>query len=401
MPRAIFAVTAEMVSVDEALAKLAEYPLVRRTERLALSKCLGRRLAEAVTAPFDRPAHDLSAMDGYAVRLADVANPGAELRVIGEAPAGKPFSGKVGSGETVRIFTGSHIPDGANHVVMQEHVMRDGDRATFRDGYDKSAFIRAAGMDFAKGAELLTAGIRISPSVIALAASANRAELEVEARPRIAVIANGDELVPPGTDLRSGQAIDANRPALMAMVEQMGGEPVDCGILPDDPDAIDKAIETDVDLFLPVGGASVGDHDHMRQAFRRASFEIVFDKVAVRPGKPCWFATRGDRRVLGLPGNPASALVCATLLLGPLLGHPWREETARLEVPLAANGPREHFMRASVRRGADASLLARIAPSQDSSLIAPMVECDALVRRPANAKACKTGDRIAILLPGW
>ncbi len=391
--------TAEFVSVDEALALLAENPLARSTERLAIARCGGRRLAETIMAPFDRPAHALSAMDGYAVRLADVAKPGAKLTVIGEARAGHPFSGSVGPGETVRLFTGSRIPPDADHVVMQEEVERSADRARIGNGYSQPAFVRAAGIDFTAGTELLSPGVRLSPAMIALAASANRAELDVEARPRIGIMANGDELVAPGTEVRSGQAIDANRPGLLAMAEAMGGDPVDCGILADDPAAIEAAITADVDVFVPVGGASVGDHDYMRGAFQRAGFEMVFDKVAIRPGKPCWFGRRGKQRVLGLPGNPASALVCARLFLGPLLGRDWTEHTARLETPLAANGRREHFMRAAVWRDPDGSLRASVAPSQDSSLLTPLVEYDGLVRRHAYAEACQAGSTVAALVP--
>lgn len=390
------------LSYDAALEAVLAHRPARASEQVALALAAGRVLAEDVTAALDRPAADVSAMDGYAVRLEDVARAGARLALIGEAPAGAPFAGRVGPGECVRVFTGSVLPEGASHVVIQEETQRDGAIVTCTGTHPAPLHIRARGRDMRAGAPLLGAGTRLDPLALSVIAAANRGAVSVAARPRVAILANGRELKPPGSALGPGETVDANAPGLAALVEAWGGEPIGLGIAGDSLPAIAERIAAagPVDLFLPVGGASVGDHDLMRPAFEAAGFEPVFQHVAVRPGKPTWFSARADATaVLGLPGNPASALVCAHLFLKPwLTGAPPTFVPARLSAPLDANGPRESFLRAGARLDGDARLMIEAAADQDSSLLSPFLKANALIRRRPGAEAAPAGALVEALL---
>ncbi|WP_084396853.1 molybdopterin molybdotransferase MoeA [Henriciella aquimarina] len=390
-----------LISVDEALALLRGQAIAPGTETVALEGAQGRHLAEPVIARVSRPPAAVSAMDGYAVRLADVRNSGAKLTVIGEAPAGAPFEGRLDAGQAVRIFTGGEIPDGADHIVIQEDAMRDDDTLVCREAYDASQFIRPAGLDFTEGDTVLPEGARLGAGELALAASANVAALTVHKRLRVGILANGNELKAPGSDLAPGEIVNSNPAGLAALIREWGGDPVDLGIARDTLKSIRDSVAAapEIDIFLPVGGASVGDHDLMRPAFAAEGFEPVFQKIAVKPGKPTWFSARDAQRVLGLPGNPASALVCAHLFLKPLLtGRSHSFVPARLAAPVAANGPREHFMRAALAVSDDGRLVATPAANQDSSLIRPFIESQALLRRETNAPALGAGDVADCLL---
>ena len=397
----------DLISVDEAHRRLGEHALLPQTETLSVADAQGRVLAEAITARVSRPPAAVSAMDGYAVRLDDVREAGARLAVIGEAPAGAPFERPVGTGQAVRIFTGGEMPAGTNHIVIQEDTDRDGDTVICRDAYDHSEFVRPAGLDFAAGDTLLTPGTRLCAGELALAAAANHATLPVQRKLRVGILANGNELKPPGSDLAPGEIVNSNPAGLAALIRDWGGEPVDLGIAADTIDAIRSAIAgaPDIDIFLPVGGASVGDHDLMRPAFAAEGFEPVFEKVAVRPGKPTWFSRTASKRVLGLPGNPASALVCAHLFLQPLLtGAPLPLVKARLAAPLPANGPREQYMRAAISLTDGGVVMAHAAANQDSSLITPFIRSAGLIRRLPGAPGMETGqvvDCILIRAPRW
>ena len=392
-----------LVSVEDALGLLKAHALDLPVQKVTVADCAGRRLAETAIARLTQPPAAVSAMDGYAVRLADVRAPGARLTVIGAAPAGAPFAGEVGPGQAVRIFTGGHLPAGADHIVIQEDTAPDGEKIHCLNGYDASEFVRAAGLDFAEGERLIEAGAVLTPAALALAAAANLGDLSVFRRPRVGILANGDELRPPGSDLLPGQVVNANAGGLGALVSFWGGEPVDLGIAPDSPDAILEHIQTtNIDLFLPVGGASVGDHDHMRAAFLKAGFKPVFEKIAVKPGKPTWFSQRGNQRVLGLPGNPASAFVCAQLFLRPLLTGTFTLPVlpAILAAPLPANGNREQFLRAHISLSPHGQLMAETARNQDSSLLKPLLWSNGLIRRAAHAPAEPAGASLNFLLIG-
>ena len=310
-----------MISVSEAITLLLEHRSSRPVITMALANCLGATLAEDIKAKITLPPLAASAMDGYAVKLSDVRKAGVKLTVIGESPAGHPFQGTVNMGEAVRIFTGGAVPKGADHIVIQENAEREDDILTTLFDNETPRHIRQAGIDFAKGDTLLTKGTVIGPMHIAIAAAANHAVLPIYKRPVIALIANGDELKVPGSEVFETDIISSNPAGLGALIRHWGGEVMDMGIASDSLEAITSLIHKakDADIIVPVGGASVGDHDYMRDAFKTCGLTSIFEKVAVRPGKPTWFGTlkskTGDEQVvLGLPGNPASAVVCAHLL---------------------------------------------------------------------------------------
>ena len=391
-----------LISVDDALAHLAQHALGLPAQTVPLAAALGARLAAPVIAKVSRPPARVSAMDGYAVRLSDVGTPGARLHVTGDAPAGRPFEGVVGKGKALRIFTGSVIPDGADHVVIQEEADRNGDTLVCHKAYAEAQFVRAVGIDFAKGDELLSAGDVVSPAGLSIAAAANHGTLSIYRRPRVGILANGDELRSPGSALEPGQIVNSNPEGLGALIRQWGAEPVDLGVADDTMDSIRTRIGAapDIDIFLPVGGASVGDHDLMRPAFAIAGFTLVFEKVAVRPGKPTWFSTRDAQRVLGLPGNPASAFVCAHLFLRPLIegGIGRSLICARSVSPLPDAGRRETYLRAHVHADAKGMLRVEAAVNQDSSLIRPFLTTNALIRRLADAPPAAAGDLVEVLM---
>ena len=389
-----------LISVEQAVGLLRSTRLPINTERVSIEHALGRRLAHPVIAQTTQPPSAMSAMDGYAVRLEDVGVPGARLKLIGEAPAGRPFDGRVRKGTSVRIFTGSVVPDGADHIVIQENTERDGDEVISLQSYDQSRHIRAAGLDFVEDDILVEAGTVLAPGHLAAAAASNNAAVQVETRLRVGMLPNGDELRRPGSDLAPGEIINSNPLGLAGLIQAWGGEAIDLGVAADSKESIKAHIEAaDVDILLPIGGASVGDYDHMHAAVSDAGFNPVFQKVAVRPGKPVWFSKTNNVLALGLPGNPASAIVCAHLFLAPLLGVDWRTAlvTAKLVGEIGENGPREHFMRARIEINDDGELEIDPAPNQDSSLLRTFVTCNALIRRLPNDAARLAGHKVRAL----
>jgi len=357
-----------MISVSQALSEIAKHRAQPLTERVPLNALIGTTLAQDISAKVTLPPRDASAMDGYAARFEEACEAGKILRVIGEAPAGTPFDGSVGPGECVRIFTGSVIPHGADTIVIQENVTRDGDIITTLHDAEVPRHIRKAGIDFKTGDILARKSDTIGPAQIALLAAGNHDSALVCRRPRVAIIANGDELRVPGSKLLPGQIINSNPPFLASLIESWGGIAVQAGIAGDTQDDILAMIKTcaDADIIVPVGGASVGDHDHMRAAFAKAGLHMIFEKIAVKPGKPTWFGMLGQQRVLGLPGNPASAAVCAHLFLRPLMtGQSAASAQARLTKPVSANGPRESYLRARIIAGLDGMTVTPF-PKQDS-----------------------------------
>ncbi len=377
------------------------------TEAMSLTDADGCWLAEPVTAGRDQPPFDASSMDGWAVRRADV-HPGARLAIVGESAAGHDAGVTVGAGQAARIFTGAALPPGTDRVVIQEEAQRDGETVVLAAAPDAPTWIRPQGCDFRAGAVLLEPGTRLNPWRLALAASAGRATVTCRRRPVVALLSTGDELVAPGTAAGPHQIYDACAPALAAFVRRSGGTAVLLGRARDDDASILAAIDAGAfDLLVTVGGASVGDHDRVKPAIRSIGGALSVEGVAVRPGKPVWFARLADGRpLLGLPGNPASALVCAELFLGPLIaalqGGTAEATTvhAILEGRLAANGPREHYMRAIVETGAGGDPRVRPMSDQDSSLVTVMAAANALVRRLPNAAALEAGARVEVLVPG-
>jgi len=393
-----------MISVQEALSRiLAERPH-QSPVTLPLAETQGCILAQDIIAKTTLPPLSASAMDGYAVRLVDVREVGAKLSVIGEAPAGHPFPGQVNKGQAVRIFTGGTVPEGADHIVIQENVTREGDKIIMNTPSEAHRHIRKAGIDFFEGTKLVSAGVHIGPPEIALAAAANHAEIIVYPRLKVALLANGDELQPPGTDLKPGEIISSNPLALGALITQWGGKVLDMGIARDNLSDISILIDRagEADILIPIGGASVGDHDYMRQAFRDAGLEMIFEKVAVRPGKPTWFGKLGEQCVLGLPGNPASAIVCAHLFLKVLMVQK-RELSytkAILTENVPVNGPRETYLRGLAKFTDTGQLTVTPFPRQDSSLISPFARANVLIKLPVEGGPWKDGELTDILLLG-
>lgn len=394
-----------MISVDEALAEIGKAGEPLESETVAIGEAAGRVLARDVVAPIDQPPFRSSAMDGYAVRFAD-ARRGATLKVVGEAAAGKPFTGAIGPGEAARIFTGGVVPKGADHVVIQEDVTAKDGAVAINDEQREPANIRDAGIDFRAGAIVRKAGVRLAPADLGLIASANVAEVFVRRRPVVAFFDNGDELVEPGAPLGDGAIVGSLRFSFAPLIASWGGVPLYLGRAGDDRASIDPLLKRarDADVLVTIGGASVGDHDHMRPAFLAAGGAMTFSKVSVKPGKPTWFGSLHRTRVLGLPGNPASALVCAHLFLRPLMsamvgaGEEAPRFRAALKGTIGANGPRESYLRARIEAEAAGRLVVSPFRNQDSSLLTPLAEGNCLIRRRAEAPAAADGELVDCFL---
>ncbi|ADK99420.1 gephyrin-like molybdotransferase Glp [Brevundimonas subvibrioides] len=371
-------------------------------EPVPLIEADGRWLAEPVVALRDQPPFDASAMDGWAVRTMDLGT--LALRIVGESAAGRGRDTPLGPGETVRIFTGAPLPPGADRVVIQEEASRDGDHLTVPASADAPAWVRPRGADYGNGARLLEAGLRLSPWRVALAASAGRPEVLCARRPRVAILAGGDEVVEPGTPAGPYQIHDAAGPGVALVARRAGAEVRRLALVGDTLDAIAEGLgHASADLIVTIGGASVGDHDLLKPAARTLGATLLVEGVAMRPGKPVWFATLPDGRLLlGLPGNPVSALVCAELFLVPLLAAMQGGRVApafrpmTLAEALPANGPRDHYMRAVIVRDEDGLATIRALPDQDSSMVTVLAGADALLRRPPHAPALAAGDPVPV-----
>jgi molybdopterin molybdotransferase len=391
-----------MATVEQALALLAEHGARRVTglEAVPLAAALGRRLAEPVEARVSQPPAAVSAMDGYAVRHADMKM-GAALRVTGESRAGVPFAGSIAPGEAVRIFTGAHVPPGADHILIQEDTKREGDTVTVTFEQPHPANIRRAGRDFSAGDTLVPAGHVIGEGAISLAAAGNVARLIVSKAPRIGVLANGDELVAPGETLAPGQVVNSIQPALLALIRRWGAVALDLGLSRDSEEDVRNRIKAPCDVIVSIGGASVGDYDVVRTAFAAEGYDPIFEKVAVKPGKPTWYSANSATLALGLPGNPAAAMVTAQLFLRPLIdaltgGAPDAAPPSRAHTQsnLPATGNREEYLRAVLSTDSKGAATIRAAEDQDSSLLSPFLTANALIRRPANAPSVAAGDLV-------
>ncbi|MEF2073226.1 molybdopterin molybdotransferase MoeA [Consotaella aegiceratis] len=394
-----------MISVEEAVAQLVEgVEPASGTEDVALHDALERVLATELRATRTQPDFDSSAMDGYAVRAADLADLSRSLEVIGEAAAGSAFDGSVGSGQAVRIFTGAPVPAGADSILIQENAETLGDRLIRATAAPSTGqHIRPAGNDFAQDDILLSVGTWLRPGALALAASGGHPILTVRRRPRVAVLATGSELVAPGEPVGPAQIVASNGYGVAAIVRRAGGEILDYGIAPDDPAKIaacvDRAIDERIDLLVTIGGASVGDHDHIGAVFEAKGVSLDFWKVAMRPGKPIMAGRLNGMRLIGLPGNPASSLVAASVFLRPLVralaGRQPEPLTrvGRTGVALPANpSERTNFLRSISELSAEGGAIVTPMDRQDSSLLSIYARASALLMRPAQAARAEAGD---------
>ena len=397
-----------MISVAEARSRILRTLEPMPAEQIGLADGLGRVLARDVAARRTQPPLAVSAMDGYAVRAADVATLPARLAVIGYAPAGRAFAGTVGAGQAVRIFTGAPVPAGADTIVIQENTeAAEDEHVTVVTGEaPPGRYVRPAGLDFSEGDVLLRAGQVLSARDLGLAAGMNVPWLMVRRQPRVAILATGDEIVMPGDPIGADQIVSSNALALAGFIEADGGIPVDLGIAPDSAEAL-KAMAAGArgtDLVITTGGASVGDHDLIKSVLGEVGLEVDFWRIAMRPGKPLIFGQLAGTPLLGLPGNPVSSLVCAVIFLRPalaaLLGADAPQgtiETAVLGIDLTANDEREDYLRAALERDDRGQKVAMPFGIQDSSMFANMARADCLVIRPPHAPAAPAGTKVEIL----
>ncbi|NNE57344.1 MAG: molybdopterin molybdotransferase MoeA [Hellea sp.] len=398
-----------MISVTEARRLIIQNADPLPLEEIPVQTCAGRINGEDLMALRTQPPFDASAMDGYAVRSEDAVQ-GNTLSVIGEAPAGLPFDGEVGPGQAVRIFTGGIIPNGADHIIIQEDVDRSEDQITVTDTQNPPRHIRKAGVDFHFGDGLFEDGTRLGALHSSVLASAGISEIKVHQKPRVAIFSNGDELTEIGAPARPGSIISSTQTALTSWLRAWGAEADYLGIARDSLESLAAMIEKakGYDVIVPLGGASVGDYDLVKTAFETAGYEPLFSKIAVKPGKPTWFGRLGGRLILGLPGNPASGLVCAQIFLRPLI-EALSGLTPSTDVPIQkavltdavdANGPRANFLRADVKIAADGRLMATPFPRQDSSLLTPFAKASAFIVQMPNSRALEKDDLCNVMIWG-
>ncbi|MBO43979.1 MAG: molybdopterin molybdenumtransferase MoeA [Rhodospirillaceae bacterium] len=394
-----------MLSVEEARERIISAMNLLPASEIGISEAFGRVLAADVTARRSQPPHAISAMDGYAVKAADIATLPIILKVVGYAPAGAAYNGTLQSGEAVRIFTGAPVPDGADTVIIQEDTDLDGDFVTIKDGAP-GLHIRAAGLDFSEGDCLLSNGRIITARDAGLLAAMNRPWVKVRRKPRVAILSTGDEIVMPGDPVGPNQIVSANSIGLAAIVRLFGGEPILLGIAPDDRDGLANmaAGARGMDLLLTTGGASVGDHDLIQEVLGDIGLELDFWKIAMRPGKPLIFGNFDGTPMLGLPGNPVSSMVCAILFLRPamqaLLGIADQQthmEEAILGAPLGQNGSREDYVRATMSQDENGARKVTPFPVQDSSMMVTLSQSDCFIVRPPNARPMTIDETVTIL----
>lgn len=392
-----------MIPVEVALERVLDLCEPLEAETIDLRDAAGRVLAEPVRARLDQPPFAASAMDGYAIRDDDHV-PARKLKVIGTSAAGRGYKGKVSPGQAARIFTGAPLPEGADRVVLQEDVARDGDMITLGPKLEEARHVRPAGQDFQKGF-LFHQRRRLSPADLALIAAMNVPRVTAYRRAEVAILATGDELVMPGETPGPDQIIASNGFALAAIAEEEGALARMLPIARDDEESLRFALDLarDADLIVTIGGASVGDHDLVAKVVRAAGAEQSFHKVAMRPGKPLMAGRLGRSIMIGLPGNPVSSIVCGHVFMRPMLRAlhglpkaPLPTGRARLGTDVAANGPRTHFMRARLSQE-DGQIAITPFDRQDSALLTVMAEADALLIRPAQDGPRKRGEEVRFI----
>src|SRR5215471_5581412 len=394
--------------VAEALARVLAHTEPLAAVATPLADAHGRVLAADLPALRTQPPANVSAMDGYAVHSQDVASAPVRMKLVGEVAAGHPFHGVVGRGEAARIFTGGVLPPSTDTIVIQENTVREGDVVLVNEAPAKGKHVRVEGLDFQRGAVLLATGHRLTDRDLALAAAMNHPTVPVHRCPKVALLATGDELVMPGGTPGFGQIVYSNGYATMALARREGCEVEDLGIVPDrlaeTAAGVRRARDIGADILVTSGGASVGDYDLVREALAAEGLALSFWKVALRPGRPMMHGRLGSMHVLGLPGNPVSAYVCAVLFLVPLIRQLAGRsdvvpplETARLGCGLPGNDERADYLRAVLTAGPDGIPVAIPAPVQDSSMLMPLAHADCLLVREPFAPAARAGARCAII----
>ena len=395
-----------MLTVAEARARIVSAFTPLPAEQVSIANALGRVLAEPIHARLTQPPFAVSAMDGYAVRAADVTRVPVTLKIAGYAPAGSSYAHALKAGEAVRIFTGAPLPDGADAIVIQEDTEASGDSVLVKEGAPAGRYVRPAGLDFKHGDLGLAAGKRLGARDIGLAAAMNHPWLQVRRRPRVAILATGDEIVMPGEPVGPQQIVSSNGLALAAFLSAAGAEPIDLGVAADNRDALKRlaAGAAGADLLVTTGGASVGDHDLVKAALGEQGMAVDFWKIAMRPGKPLMFGNIGATKVIGLPGNPVSTLVCSLVFVRPalraMLGQQpsvTGEETALAGRDLAANDSREDYLRSTLSRDEQGRLVVTPFGKQDSSMQFLMQQAQCLLVRPVQAPALPKGSPVRIL----
>jgi len=398
-----------MLSIEEALANIRNAISPVPTEEIFVADALGRVLAEDIVATVSHPPRNVSSMDGYAVRAADIGSLPVTLTQIGEAAAGHTFEGTVGAGQCTRIFTGGGLPQGADTIVIQEDTDADGDRITIREAGPEGDWVRPEGLDFTAGKTLLPAGHMMTARDVGLASAAGATWIRVRRKPRIAVLSTGDEVVMPGAPRRADQIVSSNTVALLAYAQVMGAEAISLGIAEDKPESL-KARLADAqgfDMLVTSGGASVGDHDLVQSAFGEEGLDLGFYKIAMRPGKPLIFGHIGKTVLLGLPGNPVSTGVTAAIFVRAaveeMLGLAPKPlyEAAILGADLPKNGKRLDFMRASLTPSETEMPTATPFDRQDSSMLAAFAHADCLIMREIGAPPTKAGETVKIVRLGF
>lgn len=402
-----------LLPVEDALAAILRGVTPTETEMVPIFACRNRVLAADLASLRTQPPFATSAMDGYAVRAQDIASPGARLKLVGTSAAGHRFAGGISPGETVRIFTGAPLPDGADTILIQENAIVSSNLVEATQSEPRGRFVRASGLDFRQGDVLLTAGTELGAREIALAAAMNHGVLPVRRRPRVAILATGDELVPPGGVAGPDQIIASNHLAIASAVESFGAEAILLGIAEDNFSSLEKHIanarEAPADVLVTIGGASVGDHDLVQSALGREGMALDFWRIAMRPGKPLMFGQLGAMRILGLPGNPVSSIVCALIFIRPLvralLGQQLPDadisEEAIAGADFAANDERQDYLRAIITGKNNALPVVVAQPKQDSSMLATLASSDVLVVRRPFAAALAKGERCRIVRLQW
>lgn len=395
-----------MIPVEDARSRILGTFGRLPAEQIAISQAAGRVLAQDVISRITKPPHPVSAMDGYAVRAADVAEVPVTLQVVGEAPAGGAYNAALKPGEAVRIFTGGPVPEGADSIVIQENTERDGNSVTVTVSVSQGRYVRRQGLDFSAGDAGPPAGRKLGPREIGLIAAMNVPWLKVTRKPRVAVLGTGDEIVMPGESLGPNQIISSNSLALAAIIADAGGEPLSLGIVRDDEEALRSIVEGAArsDLLVVTGGMSVGEHDLVRKVLAEEGLTLDFWKIAMRPGKPLAFGRLGDLPVLGFPGNPVSTLVCGHLFLRPAIaamlgeiGNELDEDVATLGADMGGNDERQDYVRARLERAGDGGFTATPFDRQDSSMLATLSQAGCLIVRAPHAEPAKAGDRVRIV----